>query len=309
MPERVVEAFPFGVARRALDDRRLQLLAEFLELFQVRADHQSRFAAVLVKDRPDHGDLRSGGRRDLVPLLGFCGRIAEPFGVGQRHPDLGALGRRDPALRLDVLPGRVIPLRSDQREHITLAAVLPDQGRGQPEAASGLQVGGHPEDRCRQQVHLVVDHQTPVVRVEDVQVLVDAAGFARHHLVRRDGDRADLLAFAGVLTDFFLGQRGAGQQFAPPLPPGDGVGDQNQCGGTGFRHRGRSDERLPGATRQHDDTRPAGPKSLDGLLLVRPQVPVRVVEFDVVRLAVDVAGLVVGGPADLEQCLLEVAAL
>ena len=68
--------------------------------------------------------------------------------------------------------GASIPLGPDQREDVALPAVLPDQGRGQPEPPPGLQVGGHPEHRRRQQVHLVVDHQAPVARVEQVEVLV-----------------------------------------------------------------------------------------------------------------------------------------
>ena len=66
---------------------------------------------------------------------------------------------------------------------------------------------------------------------------------------------------------------------------------------------------LPGAAGQHHDAGAAGPEAFDGLLLVVAQVPVALVEVDGVRLAVDVAGEVLGGPADLEQRLLEPAAL
>ena len=51
------------------------------------------------------------------------------------------------------------------------------------------------------------------------------------------------------------------------------------------------------------------PEPVDRLLLVGPQRPVGLVQGDRVRLAVDVAGEVLGRPADLEQLLLEVAAL
>ena len=91
--------------------------------------------------------------------------------------------------------------------------------------------------------------------------------------------------------------------------PDDGVGHQDQRGRAGLGHRGGADQGLAGAAGQHDDTRAAGPEPLDGLLLVGAQVPVAGVQLDVVRLAVDVAGLVLGRPADLEQRLLEVAAL
>lgn len=51
------------------------------------------------------------------------------------------------------------------------------------------------------------------------------------------------------------------------------------------------------------------PEPVDGLLLVGPQLPAARVEVDAVRLAVDVAREVLGGPADLEQLLLEMAPL
>ena len=169
-------------------------------------------------------------RREPVALLRLGGGVGEPLGVGQRHPHLDAVGRCDVALRLDVLPRRVVALRADQREHVALAAVLAHQRRGEPEPAAGLQVGGHPEDRRRQQVHLVVDDEAPVARVEQLEVRVDALPAGRHHLVRRDGDRPDLLAGTGVLADLVLGQRGALEQLVAPLPGGDGVGDEDQRG-------------------------------------------------------------------------------
>ena len=166
----------------------------------------------------DQAGLGAGAGREPVALLGLGGRVGEPLALGQRHPHLDAVGRRDVALRLDVLPRRVVPLRADQREHVALAAVLADQRRGQAEPAAGLQVGGHPEDRRGQQVHLVVDDQPPVAGVEQLEVGVDALPPRGHHLVRRDGDRADLLLGAGVLADLVLGQRRAPEQLVLPLP-------------------------------------------------------------------------------------------
>ena len=113
--------------------------------------------------------------------------------------------------------GRVVALRADQGEHVALPAVLAHQRRGQPDPPAGLQVGGHPEDRRGQQVHLVVDDQAPVAGVEQLEVAVDALPPGRHHLVRRDGDRPDLLLGAGVLADLVLGQRGTPDQLVLPL--------------------------------------------------------------------------------------------
>ena len=74
-----------------------------------------------------------GAGGQAVALLGLGGRVGQPLGLRQRHAHLDAVGRRDPALRLDVLPRRVVALRPDQREHVALAAVLAHQRRGEAE--------------------------------------------------------------------------------------------------------------------------------------------------------------------------------
>ena len=84
------------------------------------------------------------------------------------------------------------------------------------------------EDRRRQQVDLVVDDQAPVALVEELEVRVDALPARRHDLVRRDRDRADLLAGARVLADLLLGERGPVEQLVAPLPRRDGVGHEDQ---------------------------------------------------------------------------------
>ena len=119
----------------------------------------------------------------------------------------------------------------------------------------------------------------------------------------------DLLAGTGVLADLVLGQRRALEQLVPPLAGGHRVGDEDQRGRAGLGHRGRADDRLAGAARQDHDAGAAVPEAVDGLLLVRPHVPAVLAQRDRVRLAVDVAGQVLGRPAQLQQHLLEVAAL
>ena len=89
----------------------------------------------------------------------------------------------------------------------------------------------------------------------------------------------------------------------------DRVGDQDQRRRLGVGHRGRADQGLAGPAREHDDPGAAVPERLGRLLLVGPQGPLGLVELDLVGLAVDVPGEVLGRPADLEQRLLEVAAL
>ena len=95
-----------------------------------------------------------------------------------------------------------------------------------------------------------------------------------------------------------------------PLPGRDRVGHQDQRGRLGPGHRGRADERLAGAAGQHDDAGAAVPEAVDGLAAGRAAASSRPASsVDRVRLAVDVPGQVLGRPAELEQHLLEVAAL
>ena len=185
-------------------------------------------SAVLLASASTTAFLASLVDAEPVAVLGLGRRVGHPLGVRQGDPHLDAVGRRDVALGLDVLPRRVEALGADQAEDVGLAPVLAHQGRGQAEAAARLQVGRHPEDRRRQQVHLVVHDEAPVAGVEQVEVRVDALPPGRQHLVRRDRDRPDLLAGTGVLADLVLGQRGPPQQLVLPLPRGDGVGDQDQ---------------------------------------------------------------------------------
>ena len=138
-----------------------------------------------------------------------------------------------------------------------------------------------------------------------------ALRLAGDHLIGGDRDGADLLALARVLADLVLGERGSGEQLTLPLSARDRVGHQDQSGGLGLGHRGGPDHGLSGATGQHDHARAAGPERVGGHLLVVAQFPLLFLgrQRDLMRLAVDVPGEVVGGPAHLEQFLLEAAAL
>ena len=294
----------------ALDHRGVQGGGELVELVEVLADHQRRLARVPARPaaRPPRSCWCVRPRAGSAPPARRSRRrAARPSGSVTRTSTQSA-GAIQPCDSMS-FHGRVVPLGADQREHVALAAVLADQRRGQAEPPAGLQVGGHPEDRRRQQVDLVVHDQAPVAGVEQLEVGVDALPAGGQHLVRRDGDRADLLRGTGVLADLVGGQRRPPDQLVLPLACRDGVGDQDQRGRLGVAHRGRADQGLAGAARQHDDARAAVPEGLDRLGLVGPQRPVGLVERDRVRLAVDVPGEVLGRPAQLEQRLLEVAAL
>ena len=87
------------------------------------------------------------------------------------------------------------------------------------------------------------------------------------------------------------------------------VGDQDQRRRLRFGHRGRADQRLAGAAGQHHHAGTARPERVGGHLLVVAQLPAVLLQADRVRLAVDVAGEILGRPTDLEQHLLDPAPL
>src|SRR3712207_8548844 len=61
-----------------------------------------------------------------------------PYTTLFRSADLDAVRGRDVALRLDVLPRRVEALGSDEREDVSLAAVLAHERGGEAQPAAGL---------------------------------------------------------------------------------------------------------------------------------------------------------------------------
>ncbi|SHX72422.1 Uncharacterised protein [Mycobacteroides abscessus subsp. abscessus] len=134
-PERVEQRLAFGVLGGALDHGGIQFGAQFVQLIQVRADHQCRRAGVAGQDRFHHVDFGMGRGTELVALIGLGGRVDHPLVVGERDAHLDAFGGGDPALCLNVFPWCVIALGSNEAEHVALTAVLPDEGGGEAEAA------------------------------------------------------------------------------------------------------------------------------------------------------------------------------
>jgi hypothetical protein len=112
--ERVEEPLALLVCGGPLDDRRVQVLADLVQLVEVGADHQDLVVLVPVDERLDHRQLGPRGRGHPVLVLVLADRVGHPLLVGERRPHLDALGRRDPTLRLDVLPRRVVPLGADE---------------------------------------------------------------------------------------------------------------------------------------------------------------------------------------------------
>ena len=267
-----------------------------------------RSPGVPFDELPDDAELRGRGRGEPVALvIGGC-RVRESLGLRQVDAHLVARGRGDEALRLDLLPRRIEPLGTDEGEHVALAAVLAHQRRGEPEPATCLQLGRELEHGRRQEVHLVVDHESPVERVEQGEMGVLALPLRGEDLVRRDRDGLDLLHLPRVLADLIGGERRAPQQLVAPLARRDGVRHENEGRRLRRRHRARADEGLARAAGQHDDARAAVEEVVDRLLLVAAQVPVGEVELDRMRRAGGVAGEVFSRPAELHELLLQRAA-
>ncbi len=95
----------------------------------------------------------------------------------------------------------------------------------------------------------------------------------RQDLIRRHGDRADILHFAGVFGDVGFGQVGLVEDFADPLFDGRDAGGEDQRRFLHHRHRVDADDGLARAAGQHDDAAaaahiPAGVEDLARLALV-----------------------------------------
>ena len=123
--------------------------------------------------------------------------------LGQGDADLAAVGLRDKAPALEVLPGHVVALGPDEAEDVLLAAVLADEGGGEAEAPHRLYLGHDAEDGSGKEMHLVVDDEAPLlpaekVEVGEVRVLVGPPG---EDLIGRDRHRPHGLLRARVFAD------------------------------------------------------------------------------------------------------------
>ena len=86
----------------------------------------------------NHPVLDRQGRGHPVTDVRFCHGAGHPVGLGQAHPHLDAVGRSDPALGLDLLPGSVVALGPDEGEDVVLVAVLAHQSGRQPHPTACL---------------------------------------------------------------------------------------------------------------------------------------------------------------------------
>ena len=141
-PERLEEPLPLLDGGVALDDRGVEVGADLVELVEVLPDHQRRLAGVLARRaarRP--GSWPACRRRAGSAPRARRWRTPAARASLQRDPDLDAVGRRDPALRLDVLPRRVVALRARS------ARTRRPRGRPRGPASRSARSGGGPAGR------------------------------------------------------------------------------------------------------------------------------------------------------------------
>mmetsp|Transcript_49689 Transcript_49689/g.118375 ORF Transcript_49689/g.118375 Transcript_49689/m.118375 type:complete len:205 (-) Transcript_49689:1096-1710(-) len=93
------------------------------------------------------------------------------------------------AILLELLPARLVELRSNQPVEIVDEVILSHQGCRQPHAAVSLDSSGHrPESPCWHHLHLVHNHEAPLqllhLRENKLSILAALAAEA-HHAVSR----------------------------------------------------------------------------------------------------------------------------
>ncbi|CAB4572058.1 unannotated protein [freshwater metagenome] len=57
-------------------------------------------------------------------------------------------------------------------------------------------------------MYFVIDDQSPILRIEEIKMCVDALLAGGHHLIGGDGDWADLLLRTRVLADLIFSESG-----------------------------------------------------------------------------------------------------
>ena len=91
--ERVEQPLALADGRLALEHRRLEVLAELVELVEVLPDDEDLLAPVPLDEVLDDVALGPRGRAEAVALLGLGGGVGQPLVVGQGDADLDAVGR------------------------------------------------------------------------------------------------------------------------------------------------------------------------------------------------------------------------
>ncbi len=154
------------------NQRDIERLLQLPQLLQILADDNDLLAEYSSRSRAMTSALAGffAGDAVLLPPLGHG--VFQPQLVGHGDAHLGAVRFRDPALRLQFLPGHVVLFRADQAEDIPSrpssrmsVAVIPSRRRA-------WNLGRHPKHRRRQQVNFVVDDQAPVALVKQLEMRI-----------------------------------------------------------------------------------------------------------------------------------------
>lgn len=159
--ETVVKLAAFACRRIPGDQGKPVAFLQPPQLLQVHPDDQHLVIFVLVQQLVQHPVLGRAGGCNAIFVAGIGQRILHAQLRVQQNAHLDTLRRRNPPLPLQNLPRHIILFRADQRKDLALPAILTHQGGGQPQPTPRLQLGCNAEDRCRQQVHFVVDDQPP----------------------------------------------------------------------------------------------------------------------------------------------------
>jgi hypothetical protein len=302
------------------DDGRPHLLGVALDLVEVLSDDEHAVAVVGVEHLLEGVQLDRVLRRQAEALATVTPGVAHAEVGIQGDPQLRALGGGDPSLALQDLPRNVVELGPDEGENVIFLAVLAYQRGRETEATQGLDLRGHAEDRGGQEMHLVVDHEAPVAGLEQPEVdeVVCLGAAVREDLVGRDGDVADVLHFAGVLTHHVLGEVSLVDEFGLPLADRREAGGQHEGLPLDLRHGADSHHGLAGSAGQdnHSGASTVTASSVedpDRVLLVGPKphglAPDGVVtQFHLEEAPVHVPGDVLHGVAEADHGLLDVAA-
>ena len=175
--------------------------------------------------------------------------------IGQGDADFRAARLGNPAARLQLPPGYVIFLRTNQGEHVAFPAVFANQRGRQAQPPPGLNLRRNPKHRSGQQVNFVVNDQAPIARIENLEMrkLVLLVRPVGQDSVGGQRDRGNFFAFAGVFGDLVVGKIGLVEQFAAPLLDGRDARGENQRRALEQGHGRQSDNRLAGAARQDND--------------------------------------------------------
>ncbi len=303
----------------ARNNGRLEVLGKCAELIEVLADNKHVVGMMLFNQFLADTNFSWIGRSDAVLVSFRRDGILESQICRQRHANLRAYSLGDPALFLEHLPRHVVLFGPDQAEYVVLAGVLTHQRGRQAEPSLGLYAGSGAKYRRGQEMHFIINNETPLPLVEYIEVNKGAVlGLAiGKHLVSGNGNGSYRFLVAAVFADVVLAQGGFVQQLVLPLMQRDRVRGQYKGMGLGCRNGPDGDHRFSGAAGQYHDAAAAAIrtieiKSVHGLALIGAQfegasAQGNIAKLNIERCAVGVARKVLDGKPKLDQRAFDVA--